>query len=178
MTTYVALLRGINVGGKNRLPMSELKAHLEHAGFQSVRTYIQSGNIVFEHPSDTLASLADGIADVIESAQGFRPSVVVLDRKALKVAVARNPYSGDEGLEKTLHLYFLSERPCAPDFESMDVIKGTTESYRLIDAVFYLHTPDGFGRSKLAQRVEKLLGVNATARNWRTVHKVMELATE
>ena len=99
-------------------------------------------------------------------------------QRMLETAIADNPFPGDEALDKTLHLYFLSERPTAPDFERMDAIKVDTESYRLIEAVCYLHTPDGFGRSKLAQRVEKLLGVNATARNWRTVHKVMELALE
>ncbi len=178
MTTYIAFLRGINVGGKNRLPMAELKAYLEGAGFRKVRTYIQSGNIVFEHATAATPALADQIGDVVASAKGFRPAVVVIDRAALEAAITGNPFPGDEALDKTLHLYFLSERPTAPDFEKLDAIKGRTESYRLKDAVFYLHTPDGFGRSKLAQRVEKLLGVNATARNWRTVHKVMELASE
>lgn len=178
MTTYIAFLRGINVGGKNRLSMAELKAHLEHAGFQKVKTYIQSGNVVFEHATAATSALANKIGDVVASAKGFRPAVVVIDRAALETAIGDNPFPGDEVLDKTLHLYFLSERPTAPDFEKMDAIKVDTESYRLIDAVCYLHTPDGFGRSKLAQRVEKLLGVNATARNWRTVQKVMELALD
>ena len=178
MAVSIAFIRGINVGGKNKLPMKELREHMEEAGFSNVQTYIQSGNMVFSHGRDTAPALARSIAKLIEDRQGFNPSVVVLAREALQAAADGNPFADEENLEKTLHLYFMNAPPTAPDTKKMDSIKAPTESYTLQGKVFYLHTPDGFGKSKLAARVEKLLGVDATARNWRTVNAVLAMATE
>jgi uncharacterized protein (DUF1697 family) len=176
MATWIAFLRGINVGGKNRLPMKELKVLMEAIGFSGVQTYIQSGNIVFEHKDGDEVSLSARIATLVDGKYGFRPRVVVLSAKALRAAAAGNPFGSEEAMEKVLHSYFLAETPPAPNLEGMDEIKTNSESYLLKNKVLYLHTPDGFGRSKLAQRVEKLLGVDATARNLRTVTKVLEMA--
>ncbi len=172
MDTWIAFLRGINVGGKNRVPMKDL---MEAVGFSGVRTYIQSGNIVFEHAGGAEVSLAARIAALIGEKHGFRPRAVVLSAKALRAAATENPFGSGEAMEKVLHFYFLAEKPPAPDLQGMDAIKIDSEAYVLMNKVLYLHTPDGFGRSKLAQRVEKLLGVDATARNLRTVTKVLAL---
>ena len=92
-------------------------------------------------------------------------------------AVSRNPFPATDEQHKTLHFYFLESAPPHPDLASLDALKSATEQFTLIDSVFYLHAPDGIGRSKLAVKVERALGVPATARNWRTVNKLLEMGT-
>ncbi len=176
MKTYIALFRGINVGGNNPLPMKDLVAALESVGARDVATYIQSGNAVFRSGEKDAASLADGIRASIGERHGFEPSVLVLGSEEMEEAVRYNPFPEAESEPKTLHLYFLAASPEHPDLDALQGIKGDRERFVLSDGVFYLHAPDGIGRSKLAANAEKLLGVPATARNWRTVRKVMEMS--
>ena len=176
MHTCIALFRGINVGGRNILPMKELVRDLEALGLQNVRTYIQSGNVVFQSPRKLPATFAEKIAMKIEKGHGFKPRVVVLDEADLQRAIDANPFPGARESPKTLNLFFLAAAPATPDLASLDAARSPTEEFELIDRVFYLHTPDGFGTSKLAERVERSLGVPATARNWRTVLKLAEMA--
>jgi uncharacterized protein (DUF1697 family) len=175
MSTYVALIRGINVGGNQMLPMKDLVKLMEKNACTDVRTYIQSGNVVFCSTSDA-ASVAKRLSSAIEKGHGFEPRVLVLTAAELAKAAAANPFPEAEQDPKTVHLFFLAARPTKADLKGMDALKTRTERYALKGTVFYLHTPDGFGTSKLAARVEKLLGVEATARNWRTVGKLLELA--
>ncbi len=178
MPTYIALLRGINVGGKNLLPMKDLVHDLESLDLTHIRTYIQSGNVVFQTSKKVAATLVRNIADIIEKRHGFKPDVLILSPNRLKTAIEDNPYPEAHAEPKTLHLSFLASPPTAPNIESLTKIKSPTERFHLADDVFYLHAPDGIGRSRLAANVEKLLGVPATGRNWRTVQKLMELAEE
>jgi uncharacterized protein (DUF1697 family) len=178
MKTYIALFRGINVGGKNILPMKELVAILENLGSQGVKTYIQSGNAVFQHKAERSSELADRIRIAIKERHGFEPQVLLLDVAEMEQAVASNPFPEAESNPKTLHLYFLADPPQNPDLETLDGLKRDTERYSLNDKVFYLYAPDGIGRSKLAARAEKALGVAATARNWRSVCKIMAMAKQ
>lgn len=175
MTTYIALLRGINVGGKNKLPMKDLRALLEGLGASGVRTYIQSGNAVFEHGGLETAELGRKISSAIEAAHGFETRTLVLTTAALEAAALANPFPEAAGEGKALHLSFLAERPEAPDLQKLGQLATATERFHLGDSCFYLHAPDGIGRSKLAAAVEKALGVEATARNWRTVSKLLEM---
>lgn len=175
MTTLIALLRGINVGGSNPLPMKELAALLTGMGLREVRTYIQSGNAVFRCDANNKAALAAKIGAAIKTQHGFAPHVLLLDAAELHEAMAGNPYPDAEAEPKSLHLYFLDEAPQHPDLKSLEAIKIDGEYFTLASKVFYLHTPEGFGSSKLAARVEKLLGVAATARNWNTVRKLAEM---
>jgi uncharacterized protein (DUF1697 family) len=177
MHTYIAFLRGINVGGKNILPMKELAALLEGLGLKDVATYLASGNVVFRSDTNDVDRLADEIKAAIGQGHGFTPQILIRSRHDLEEAMTANPFPEGESRPKTLHLFFLESPPADPDLEGLDSIKTATERFKLVDAVFYLHAPDGIGRSKVAARVEKLLGVTATARNWRTVSKVMALAT-
>ena len=163
------------MGGKNRLPMADLRAHLADAGFEGVQTYIQSGNVVCRHPAKRPSMLVQRMGDTIETHFGFRPAIHVLTLEALQAAADASPFTG-ENLDKALHLFFLDQEPRQPDLEGLKAIKGPTEDFSLSGKVFYLHAPDGIGRSKLAQRAERLLGVPATARNWRTVQAVLSLA--
>ena len=178
MKTYIALFRGINVGGKNKLQMKDLVAALEDLGCQDVSTYIQSGNVVFRSEERDASSLSDGIMATIGERHGFEPRVLVLSSEELEKAVRSNPFREAESEPKTLHLYFLAAPLERPDLDALEEMKGDRESFVLGDDVFYLHAPDGVGRSKLAANVDKLLGVPTTARNWRTVRKVMEMAQQ
>lgn len=176
MTTYIALFRGINVGGNNRLPMKALTQVLERNGCVDVRTYIQSGNVILSTAETDAGRLATRLQAAVAKSHGFAPRVLLLTRRDLERAAAANPFPEADAFPKSLHLFFLTEPPPKPNLEALDALKTTTERYLLKGKVFYLHTPDGFGRSKLAERAERLLGVDATARNWRTVTTLLEMA--
>ena len=170
MTAFVALLRGINVGGHNKLPMSDFRELLATLGCAEVTTYIQSGNAVFKH-SKTGTELSESISGSVESKFGFRPSVMVLTASAFAAVAAANPFA-DVSAPKLLHVWFLGEEAVNADTKRLDEIATESEKYSLTESAFYLHAPDGIGRSKLGAGVEKCLGVPATARNWRTVSKI------
>jgi len=176
MTIWIALLRGINVGGNNLLPMKDLRALLESAGLMQVRTHIQSGNCVFETGEIDPRALEQLIADAIDGAFGFRPNVLVLSADNFAAALAANPYP--EGLDdpKTVHFSFLAEPASNADLPALEALRAESERFHLTGEVFYLHAPDGIGRSKLAAQVERHLGVAATARNLRSVMKIAALA--
>lgn len=173
--TYVALLRGINVGGRNVLRMAELRSLLEASGLADVRTYIQSGNVVFHSDEADPAGIARTVAGAVEAEHGFAPEVMVLRADEMAAAVAGVPWPDVEVASKALHLWFLAEPPADPDLAGLAAVAGPTERFELVGRVFYLHAPDGIGRSKLAERVERALGVPGTARNGRTVAKVLDL---
>jgi uncharacterized protein (DUF1697 family) len=177
MTTYIALFRGINITGRNMVPMAALKAHLEKCGCADVRTYIQSGNAVFQSRLSDPAAIAKKLAAAVAKAHGFEPRVVVLTRQQFTRAAARNPFlaEGDQN-PQTVHVFFLAERPKKPDMRALEAVKAPSERFLLDGTTFYLHAPKGFGTSKLAGRLERLLGVAATARNWRTVRTLVEMA--
>ncbi len=176
MNTYIALLRGINVGGKHKLPMKDLKLLLEQQGCVDVQTYIQSGNAIFRSGLTDCAPLARRLTAAVAKSHGFEPRVLVWSVRDVEAAVAGNPFPEANENPKTLHLFFLDEKPKSPDWNAFDAIKAKSERYELKGRVFYLYTPDGFGTSKLAVRAEKLLGVAATARNWRTVTTLLGMA--
>ncbi len=176
MSTRIALFRGINVGGKNRLPMKDLVAILEGLGFRNVRTYIQSGNAVFEAARGTGPGLAAAIRAAVETAFGFEPAVLLLTLPELDAAIVENPFPEAVTDPRTLHVNFLAAAPGAPDLDGLEALGTGSERFALIDRRFYLYAPDGIGRSKLAARAERLLGVPMTGRNWRTVCTLRELA--
>lgn len=173
MSTFIVLLRGINVGGNNILPMKELVELLENIGCQNVRTYIQSGNAALES-KDREGQLSQKVESAIFKEKGFRVSVLVLALNDFQYAAQANPYSTEDG--KLLHLFFLSEVQADPDFSILESHKSATEQFELKGRVLYLYAPDGIGRSKLATKIEKAMGVPTTARNWNTVQKLIELA--
>lgn len=176
MNTYIALLRGINVGGKNPLPMKQLTLLLEELQAEGVRTYIQSGNVVFRHRTTDVAALAGGISAQIKKRFGFEPHVLLLTLSELEAAIRNNPFPEAESNPGTLHFGFLSSTPRTPDLGKLAELKTDSEQFQLIDRVFYLYAPDGVGRSRLAANSERLLGVPMTDRNWNTVRKLKQLA--
>ena len=178
MTTWIALLRGVNVGGRHLVPMKTLKTELEALGLTDIETYIQSGNIVFRDSKRTAAALAAEIGNAINARFGFEPYVAVISFKDFASSATGNPFhkSMTDENGKTLHLFFLDRTPLDLDQNRLEAIRQPSERWQLNGQVFYLHTPEGYGNSKLAAQVEKILGVATTARNWRTVCALLELA--
>lgn len=170
MQTWIALIRGINVGGKHIVPMKDLVKLLEANGFEAVKTYIQSGNVVFRKPGDP----GEEMEQLMERRFGFRPAVFLLTAEALKAAEAGNPFPADVG--KAVHFFFLDQAPASVDYELLDSLKAPSEDYKLTGKVFYLYAPDGIGRSKLVDKIGKALpGVTMTARNLNTIRKLLEM---
>ncbi|MDR3481128.1 MAG: DUF1697 domain-containing protein [Burkholderiaceae bacterium] len=180
MKTWIALLRGVNVGGKNKLPMKELAATMGALGLTELKTYIQSGNVVFRGPDKKAQVLAGEIGAAILGKFGFQPQVLVIDARELAAAASANPFpeAATEAEGRTLHLFFLAKAPAAIARERIEAIRRQSERWQQIGAVFYVHAPEGFGDSKLAAQIEKILGVPATARNWRTVGALLALAAD
>jgi uncharacterized protein (DUF1697 family) len=178
MNTYIALFRGINVGGKNSLPMKELVAILEKIGVRKIKTYIQSGNAVFQSDEKNFSQFSKRLTAEIKERHGFEPQVLIVGLDAIEKAMADNPFPEAEADPSSLHLGFLASVPKNPDIQKLSSFRKESERFHLSDRVFYLHAPEGVGRSKLAANTEKLLGVPMTDRNWRTVCKIKEIASE
>lgn len=176
MTITIAFFRGINVGGSSLLPMAELVDMLSSLGLSAIRTYIQSGNVVFAGGEPDRTALAQRITHAFQQRRGFAPALLLLTPDELRRAIDENPFHEAQTEPKTLHLFFLAAAPARPDLEKIARLARPDERYALHERVFYLHAPHGVGRSKLAAGVEKALGVPVTARNWQTVTRVMDIA--
>lgn len=171
MNDYIIFLRGINVGGNNILPMKDLTALLSKHGFENVRTYIQSGNILVNGVRVT----SEKISALIEAEYGFSPETLVLDKKNFLKAINNNPFNSSDG--KTVHFYFCATSP-SPDIEKINKFKVDSEEFVIRGNVFYLHAPDGIGKSKLVSNIESCLKTRATGRNLNTIRKMQELAND
>lgn len=183
MTRFVALLRGVNVGGHNRLPMADLRAALTLDGLDSVRTYIQSGNIVLDSPTDEVEVVAARVRSVIARGFGIDVPVVALTADGLRAIADANPYP-DEPDPRRVHAIVLAH-PLGT--EALGLVagrleavaaKGSRDTVAVDGRVAYLHTPDGFGTSELARtltsgRANPL--ADGTARNWATVTALLAL---
>lgn len=184
MATHVALLRGVNVGGRV-LAMSDLRAIVEAAGHADVKTYIQSGNVVFTAKGGETApedELAAGIEAGIEERLGMPVAVVVLSRDELVRALEADPYTAEEE-SRYVHLVFFAQPLGPADRErvaaaqSSAAAKGSRDEAAVIGRVLYLHTPEGFGRSELAAALTKAgkQAPTGTARNRATARKLLDL---
>ncbi|GGT42250.1 DUF1697 domain-containing protein [Streptomyces chromofuscus] len=178
MTTYAALLRGINVGGSKKVPMADLRALMEGLGHTSVRTYLQSGQAVFTSGHGDEESLAAGLTQAIGQRFGFDVDVIVRDHAYLKAVADDCPFPAAELEAKQLHATYFSAPVEAERFAEVDRTAFLPEEFRLGDRVLYLYAPDGLGRSKLAEylaRPRLTKGLIATTRNWNTVVKLADL---
>ena len=158
--------------------MKELVSILETLGCQNIKTYIQSGNVVLQREENDTARLAGKISAEVKKSRGFEPYVLLLESKEMEKAFAGNPFPEAESEPNTLHLGFLASTPTKPDLKKLESLKKDSERYLLKGTIFYLHAPEGIGRSKLAASSEKLLGVPMTDRNWRTVCKIRDMVNE
>lgn len=178
LSVYVALFRGINVGGKNKISMKALIKIIEDNGYIGIRTYIQSGNVLFQDSCSKAMNFPKVVGQAIQDHYGFHPDILIIDNKQLEQSVNANPFPQAENHPKSLHFYFLNCLPKDLNIEGLNRLKSANESFQLMDHVLYLYTPDGIGRSKLAANIEALLEVKATARNWNTVLKLLRMCTE
>jgi uncharacterized protein (DUF1697 family) len=178
VTTLVALLRSVNVGGRNRVPMDELRTMVEALGFASVQTYVQSGNLVFTgtgRPASVAAAIERGIAATF----GLQVPVLVRSGRQLARILASNPFATPGVDPKTVHVTFLAGQP-APD--RVKALAGTDGSFgddrfEVAGTDIFLHCPGGYGVTKLNNAFfERRTGVVATTRNWRTVTALANLA--
>ncbi|MFG2638276.1 DUF1697 domain-containing protein [Streptomyces sp. NPDC048362] len=178
MTTYAALLRGINVGGGRKLPMAELRTLMTGLGHTGVRTHLQSGQAVFTTDDGDTQSLAERLSRVIEERFGFAVDVLVRDHAYLSAVAEACPFPAADLEARQLHVTYFSA-PVTPDrFAEIDQAARLPEEFRLGDRCLYLYAPDGLGRSKLAEQLARpriTKGLIATSRNWNTVLKLVEL---
>ena len=173
MTGWVALLRGVNVGGGNRLPMADLRASFESLGYADVATYIQSGNVVFrtDESEDTIVRRLRGVLD---DRHGLAVPVVVRSGDELEGIVERHPFAGDRIEPKLLHVAFLDRAPDHTDVPEAD--RWLPDRWALDGRELYLAYPGGSARSKMTiEQFERPWGVSATARNLNTVAKLAEM---
>ena len=178
MKTYICILRGINVSGKNIIKMDALKQMFESLGATNVKTYIQSGNVVFQYKDENPAALETLIISRILADFGFDVPVQVLSFEELKHIVENNPFLKDSTKDEAfLHLTFLAAPPQEIDQEVLFSKKTGNEEIVITDAAVYLYCPHGYGRTKLNNNfLENKLKVQATTRNWKTTLKLLEMA--
>jgi uncharacterized protein (DUF1697 family) len=173
--THVALLRGINVGGKNMLPMKDLTKMFADAGCTDVRTYIQSGNVVFEAPAGA-PGVADHVVRHIEKRFGFRIPVILRTSHQLLKTIRDNPFLTTVADQRWLHVYFLANAPNARAIAGLDPARSAPDAFHVLGQEIFLHLPNGMGRSKLTNAYfDSKLSTTCTARNWATVLKLSEM---
>ncbi|MHC5064657.1 MAG: DUF1697 domain-containing protein [Planctomycetota bacterium] len=172
---YVALLRGINVGGKNKLPMKELVEIFEGLGCEDVETYIQSGNVVFSATAAQAKGLAGKVSAGIKQAKGIEIPVVLRSAAQMRKLAAKHPLA-KRGMDekKVLHVMFLADKPSAAKVKQLDPERSPGDSYVVQGAEVYSCCPNGVARSKLTNAYfDGVLGTVSTGRNWRTVQTLL-----
>jgi uncharacterized protein (DUF1697 family) len=176
LTAYIAMLRGVNVGG-NPLKMDWLRAACEEIGLRDVKTYVQSGNIVFTSRLRA-AAIAEMLKATVDAQTRLPVSVVIRSAAELAKIVAGNPFLKQDDVDVAkLHVTFLDKVPAKLPLERLDAMAGSRDQYRLAGREIYLHCPINYGETKLSNTaIEKVLGVGATTRNWKTVTTLHEMA--
>ncbi len=180
MPVLISMLRGINVGGHNKIKMDGLRALYESLKFEDPHTYVQSGNIIFRTKEKNTPALAKKIQDAIERRFGFRPAVILRTTDDLRSAIAATPFAPGRKLEPgKILVTFLSDEPGSDANASLLGLKDYPEEIHLKGRELYIYFPNGAGKSKLPwSQVEKLLKTTGTARNWNSVTKMLAMAEE
>jgi uncharacterized protein (DUF1697 family) len=171
LTVYIAMLRGVNVGG-NTLKMDRLREACGKIGLADVRTYVQSGNLVFS-AAGKAQKLKELIKATVDAQTRLPVTVVVRSAADMAKIVARNPFLKQQGVDITkLHVTFLDKpvKPAKSMLDRLDALAGSRDQYRVSGSEIYLHCPINYGETKLSNTaIEKALGLGATTRNWKTV---------
>ena len=180
MKTYIALLRGINVSGQKKILMADLKAHLGELGWESIITYIQSGNIIFKCMDTDPEKLAQKIEQKLHEKYGFEVPTLVLEPRDFVHIINNNPFTGDpETVIDKLAVTFLFKTPQSEMVQKLLEREQTNEHFIFDGKVIFLYYPDGFGRVIMGNNAfEKALKVEATTRNWKTVNKLHRMASD
>lgn len=176
MPVYAAFLRGINVGGKNILPMKDLAAMFTKAGCSHVVTYIQSGNVIFQADKSLAAEIPAEMEGVILKVKKLEVPVIVRSGSELKKIVERNPFASTKVDPKLLHVGFLADKPDAALVKSLDPNRSPPDEFQVIGGEIFFKLPNGAGKSKLTtQYFDSRLKTTVTMRNWNTVQKLLEM---
>jgi len=174
MKTYIALLRGINVGGHKKVPMAELRELLSNAGFENVQTYIQSGNVILESPDDNAQNIEDFIQKAIIDYFGFEVSILVRTRQELQAIIDNCPFSEEK--MKDSYFMILHTVPTTNSIESVSHISYPNEEFVITNACIYFYCSIGYGQTKFNMNsFERKLKVKGTSRNYRTMTKLLSL---
>ena len=176
LSAHLALLRGINVGGKNLLPMKDLTQIFLEAGCSGVRTYIQSGNVIFSASPRLLSSVSGRITAGISDRFGYQIPVVLRTAEQLAEAIANNPFVNTGADQKMLHVLFLADEPTSQSIGKLDPDRSPPDAFVVRSREVYLHLPNGAARTKLTNSYfDTRLATVSTGRNWATVLKLLEL---
>jgi len=178
MTIYISILRGINVGGQKKIRMEDLKALYERLGFREVRTYIQSGNVIFNTSLNIkILSLSEKIEKAIEEEYHFHVPVIMRTADEMHQILSSNPFLNEEGINwEKLHVTFLNEIPQSTKAITLKEADFSPDRFRIIGKEVYLYCPGGYGNTKLSNNFfEKKLHQKATTRNWKTVGTLADL---
>ena len=176
METYIAFLRGINVSGQKKIKMAELRLSLERIGLENIRTYIQSGNLVFQSNSQNKAVLEEQITQQIAKDFGFEVPVIITSPKTMQRILEHNPFAKAEDLARC-YFVFLKNSPDPERVDRFYQLKYENEQFHITDFCVYLYCNAGYGKAKLNNNlIEQKLKVMATTRNLRTLQKLLELA--
>ncbi len=178
MNTYISILRGINVSGKNIIKMEALRNACNTNGFSDIKTYIQSGNIVFKYKKTSPQKLASSLSTLIKKEFNCEVPVLVLELTNIETVLTNNPFLGKRNEdEKNLHVTFLEETPDKTLVGEISNINFEPDEFKLIDKTVYLHCPNGYGNTRLNNTFfEKKLKTTATTRNWKTINELLKLA--
>jgi len=176
--SFISILRGINVSGKNILKMDALKQMLSTLKMENVRTYIQSGNIVFDYPKTDTAAISEMLRSNINKHFGLDIPVITLQKDEWEQIILANPFAKDKSKNLDfLHVSFLSETPHPDYIELLKKVDANADECIVIGKAAYLYCPGGYGKTKLSNNfLEKKFKVATTTRNWKTVNILLEMA--
>ena len=180
MKTYISMLRGINVSGQKKIKMADLRAMFEAAGYSNVRSYVQSGNVIFDADSEDSAAVTAAIEAAIMETFGFDVSVFLRDAGDFRRILDGNPYLPRAGVDpKRLYVTFLRSAPAAELVENTEVPAGSSDEFTVEGDLVYLHCPGGYGTTKLSNTFfERKLAMPATTRNWNTINALYKMASD
>jgi len=176
MKTYISLLRGINVGGKNIIKMSDLKQVYENLNFKNIRTYIQSGNVVFETEKSEIQEIENDISNKIFENFGFNVPVTIVEKNEFQIIVENNPFNITDVDFKNFHVTFLKSYPVHEDINKINSEIYLPDEFRVIQKSVYLNIKNGYGNTKLTNTfLESKFKTTATTRNWNTIIQLLKI---
>jgi uncharacterized protein (DUF1697 family) len=176
MTAMVAMLRGVNVGGHNKIRMEDLRSLCTSLKLHNAQTYVQSGNVVFASDETNVATLAKCLEDAIEKKFGFRAAVILRTLAEMRAVVKKNPFAKREFDPAKLAVLFLSAELSAETRKQLESLKLGPEEVKAFAREIYVYFPDGQGRSKLPPAIDRVIKKTGTGRNWNSVIKLTEMA--
>lgn len=179
MSKIVCLFRAMNVGGKNRVKMAELADFFRSAGFTGVSTYIQSGNVVFDHPAESMDEVKKRISRGFAPQFGFGPSLLLADTTEMAHILANNPYKGQNLAPDKVFVTLLESVPQPGMVDGLRALLREGEQMHAFERALFLNLPEGYGETKITGKaIERKLGQLSTARNWRTMEVLMQMMAE